>query len=179
MLFTSFLADDNIQRVRIESLPETVDELKTILKNHLTLEGEMVIQFQDPEFNNEFCNLTDISELPREMLKLKIIMSDYTLDTGSLDTSSGSSGEMSGRSKHWPDPFTIPSFSYDIELKLRRGNEAYEKDGSLLLLSSRVLWLLTSPSPSFWTRPISKNARVVQSTRERHKDSQSAGVSGF
>ncbi|KAF3844350.1 hypothetical protein F7725_007513, partial [Dissostichus mawsoni] len=116
------VAHDNIQRVRIESLPETVDELKTILKNHLTLEGEMVIQFQDPEFNNEFCNLTDISELPREMLKLKIIMSDYTLDTGSLDTSSGSSGEMSGRSKHWPDPFTIPSFSYDIELKLRRGN---------------------------------------------------------
>ncbi|KAI9537956.1 hypothetical protein NQZ68_019295 [Dissostichus eleginoides] len=138
MLLHVILADDNIQRVRIESLPETVDELKTILKNHLTLEGEMVIQFQDPEFNNEFCNLTDISELPREMLKLKIIMSDYTLDTGSLDTSSGSSGETSSRSKHWLDPFTIPSFSYDIELKLRRGNEAYEKDGSLFTPTNDV-----------------------------------------
>lgn len=146
MLLHVILGDDNIQRLRIESVPETVDELKTILKNHFTLEGEIVIQFQDPEFNNEFCNLTDISELPREKLKLKVMVkappsspqSDYTLDTGSLDTSSGSSGETSGRSKHWPDPFIIPSFSYDIELKLRRGNEAYEKDGSLLITANDV-----------------------------------------
>lgn len=27
----------------------------------------------------------------------------------------------------WPDPFPIPALSLDIELKLRKGNEAYEK----------------------------------------------------
>lgn len=146
MLLHVILADDNIQRVRIESLPETVDELKIQLKDLLNLDGEMVIQFQDPEFNNEFCNLTDISELPKERLKLKVMIkappsspeSDSTLDTASFDTSSKSSGETPSRSKHWPDPFIIPSFSYDIELKLRRGNEAYEKDGSLLALTSDV-----------------------------------------
>ena len=146
MLLHVVLADDNIQRVRIEGLPETVDELKIILKNHLNLEGEVIIQFQDPEFNNEFCNLTDIEELASERIKLKVIkkappsspQSDYTLDTGSLDTSSGSSGETSRRSKQWPDPFVIPTFSYDVELKLRRGNEAYQKDGCLLSLTNDV-----------------------------------------
>ena len=27
----------------------------------------------------------------------------------------------------WPSPFPIPSFSYDVELKLHKGNEAYER----------------------------------------------------
>ncbi|KAL7374376.1 hypothetical protein ABVT39_027640 [Epinephelus coioides] len=50
MLLHVVLADDNIQRVRTEGLPETVDELKIMLKTRLNLEGEMVIQFQDEEF---------------------------------------------------------------------------------------------------------------------------------
>ncbi|CAB1313390.1 unnamed protein product [Coregonus sp. 'balchen'] len=68
MLLHVFLADDDIRRVQIETLPETVDELKTVLKRKLILEGEMIIQFQDPEFNNEFCNVTDISELSTERI---------------------------------------------------------------------------------------------------------------
>ncbi|CAM4573158.1 unnamed protein product [Leuciscus chuanchicus] len=58
MLLHVILADDDIRRVQIESLPETVDELKTTLKSKLDLEGNIIIQFQDPEFNNELCNLT-------------------------------------------------------------------------------------------------------------------------
>ncbi|KAM3621420.1 uncharacterized protein V6R79_010927 [Siganus canaliculatus] len=146
MLLHIVLSEDNIQRVRTEGLPETVDELKTMLQTRLNLEGEMVIQFQDEEFGGQFCNLNNMNDLPTERVKLKVIMkappsspqSDYTLDTASLDTSSQSSGEMSGRSKPWPNPFPIPTFSYDIEMKLRRGNEAFQKDGSLLPLSSHT-----------------------------------------
>ncbi len=127
MLLHIVLADDNIQRVRIEGLPETVDELKMMLKTRLNLEGEMVIQFQNEEFGGQFCNLNNMEDLPSERIKLMVIMkappsspqSDYTLDTASLDTSSQSSGETSGRSKPWPNPFPIPTFSYDIEMKLR------------------------------------------------------------
>ncbi|KAK6319807.1 hypothetical protein J4Q44_G00089140 [Coregonus suidteri] len=38
MLLHVFLADDDIRRVQIETLPETVDELKTVLKRKLILE---------------------------------------------------------------------------------------------------------------------------------------------
>lgn len=136
----------------IETLPETVDELKTTLKSKLNLEGDIVIQFQDPEFNNEFCNLTDMSELPTERPRLKVILkarpitppSVSSLDTNSSDTanrpssSSVCSPSTPSRSKHWPCGFIIPTFTYDVELNLRKGNEAYEKDGSLLTVNAAM-----------------------------------------
>lgn len=151
MLIHVILADDDIRRVQIETLPATVDELKTALKSKLNLEGDIVIQFQDPEFNNELCNLTDMSELPTERPRLKVILkappitppSVSSLDTGSSDTASMSSASSvcspsTTRSKHWPDNFIIPTFTYDVELRLRKGNEAYEKDGSLLTVTAAM-----------------------------------------
>uniref|UniRef100_A0A8C7X5Q0 Uncharacterized protein n=1 Tax=Oryzias sinensis TaxID=183150 RepID=A0A8C7X5Q0_9TELE len=135
-------------RVCTEALPDTVDELKLMLMTRLNLEGEgeMIIQFQDEEFRGECCNLNNMQDLHGEKIKLKVIMkappsipqSDDKPDTASLDTSCWSSGETSGRSKPWPNPFPIPTFSYDIELKLSQGNEHYQKDGSLLPLSSHT-----------------------------------------
>jgi len=148
MLLHVILADDDIRRVQIESLPETVDELKATLKSKLDLEGDIVIQFQDPEFNNELCNLTEMSELPKERTRLKVILkvplnmppSVSSLDSSCSETANGTSAcSLSNpRSKHWPDPFNIPIFSYDIELKLRKGNETYEKDGSLLPVNAAM-----------------------------------------
>lgn len=109
MLLHIILADDNIQRVCTEGLPDTVDELKMMLRICLNLEGEMVIQFQDEEFGGQFCNLKNMEDLPSERIKLKVIMkapptslqSDYTLDTANVDTLSQSSSETCGRSKPW------------------------------------------------------------------------------
>lgn len=36
----------------------------------------------------------------------------------------------------WPASFYIPTFSYDVELLLQAGNQAYENNGSLLENSS-------------------------------------------
>lgn len=91
MLLHVILVDDDIRRVQIETLPETVDELKTALKSKLNLEGDIVIQFQDPEFNNELCNLTDMSELPTKRPRLKVLLKAPPLtppSVASLDTSS-------------------------------------------------------------------------------------------
>lgn len=46
-----------------------------------------------------------------------------------------SSSEESGpchRSQTWPTKFPIPSFSYDVDIMLKAGNEAYKRDGTLL-----------------------------------------------
>lgn len=151
MLFHVILADDDIQRVQIESFPETVDELKTILQNSLDLEGDIVVQFQDPEFNNVLCNLTEMSDLPTEGPRLKVIVKEppsmptsaALLDDSCSETAAGSSAPAAchpstSRYKHWPDPFIIPIFSYDVELKLKKGNETYQRDGSLLTVNSAM-----------------------------------------
>ncbi len=130
MLFHAILADDDIRRVQTESLPETVDELKSILQNRLDLEGDIVVQFQDPEFNNELCNLTEMSDLPTERPRLKVIVKEppnmptsaALLDGSCSETATWTSASSAcppstSRYNHWPDPFIIPTFCYDVELK--------------------------------------------------------------
>lgn len=91
------------------------------------------MQFEDPDFNNQLCNLTDIKDLPVDRATLKVLFtaddaSDSTLDTASLPSVS------SGDSVEWPDPFPIPQFSHDVELQLKIENSKYAKDGSVLVI---------------------------------------------
>ena len=119
-----------------------------ILRERLKLENDFSLQFEDPDFGNALCNLTLISELPAERAVLHIMWDiDSSLNqssdrsTGSvssLDTASVNSEDFQDRSQDsiqnnlrhvakWPVPFSIPKFSYDVELKLRKGNAIYEK----------------------------------------------------
>ncbi|KAL2088226.1 hypothetical protein ACEWY4_017054 [Coilia grayii] len=148
MRFRVILAPDDIRRLSIESLPETLDSFINLLKNELHLDGTLIVQFEDRNYGNELCNLTSMSDLTEEMTTLRVFqkhvpessndletsideLSDSTLDTASLPSTS-SRDSTPKRSGYLPDPFVIPKFPTDIELRLQRGNEAYYRDGSLL-----------------------------------------------
>lgn len=169
MLLRVILTEEDIRRVTIENMPDTVDGLHLILKNKLGLEGVLRVQFQDPMFNNELCNLSNMSDLPKDRVTLKVFSqplqelqvdteelhyrTDSTLDTASLATSPESSpgrvqstpspvpststqGQSTpSRSRQLPLSFPIPTFAFDTELRLRQGNEAFQKDGTLLDIS--------------------------------------------
>ncbi|XP_034534575.1 uncharacterized protein LOC117809017 isoform X2 [Notolabrus celidotus] len=140
MLMRIILSNEDIRRVTIDNLPETVDDFCLLLKTKLGLDGDLVVQYQDPEFDNELCNLSSISELPKDRVTLKVYYKSYhtdsTLDTASLSSSSSLDESPGGsQTRQLPQPFVIPSFSFDVELKLRQGNEAYHKDGTLLDVS--------------------------------------------
>lgn len=115
------------------------------------------IQFEDPEFGNELCNLTDISELPPERAVLKIItkvseeLDDVTsmssLDRARMLSSASSSSttrpscmalRQHENSQQWPSPFPIPTFSYDVELILTKGNEMFRDHGTLLTVPREI-----------------------------------------
>lgn len=66
MLLRIILSENDIRRMNIGDLPETVDDFSSIIKDKLGLEGTLVVQYQDPEFDNELCNLSSMSELPKE-----------------------------------------------------------------------------------------------------------------
>lgn len=59
-------------------------------------------------------------------------VSDSTLDTASLGSPSSSD------SSEWPDPFVIPDFSHDVEFQLRVADDAYAKDGTVMVISKGV-----------------------------------------
>ena len=136
------------RKVVLPQVPESVEELQGILREKLQLQGSFTLQFEDPAFNNIPCNLFDIQELPPERVILHILWdvpevqvtlqesdSASSLDTASLPSTSTESPQSPSafiRSclrnvSEWPSPFPIPEFSYDVDLKLRKGNEAYEK----------------------------------------------------
>ncbi len=48
---------DDIRKIKIDSLPETLDEFVSLMKCKLELEGDLVVQYEDQEFHNELCNL--------------------------------------------------------------------------------------------------------------------------
>ncbi|XP_035981708.1 uncharacterized protein LOC118556996 [Fundulus heteroclitus] len=133
------------RKVTLPEVPGSVEQLQNVLQENLQLQGSFTLQYEDPGFNNALCNLIDIHELPPERAILHILWDESAVvlqesdsfDSGSsLDTASLSSRESHQSPSafiknylrnvsEWPSPFPIPPFSYDVELKLRKGNEAY------------------------------------------------------
>ncbi|KAK5872939.1 hypothetical protein PBY51_013597 [Eleginops maclovinus] len=145
MLLRIILREDDIRKVNIENLPENVDEFYLTIKTKLGLEGDFVLQYQDPDFGNDLCNLSCMSELPKEKATLKVCTkvrecyhTDSTLGTASLSSSSLEEGPSGLKTRQLPQPFVISAFSYDVELKLKQGNEAYNRDGTLLDISKNM-----------------------------------------
>uniref|UniRef100_A0A1A8A8R1 Si:ch211-182e10.4 n=1 Tax=Nothobranchius furzeri TaxID=105023 RepID=A0A1A8A8R1_NOTFU len=135
------------RKLALAEVPESVEHLENSLREKLQLQGSFTIQYEDPDFNNALCNLMDIHELPPERAVLHILWeessehphkeSDALVSGSSLDTPSTSTGGAFQNPSafirsylrsvsEWPSPFTIPAFSYDVELKLRKGNDEYE-----------------------------------------------------
>lgn len=138
MLLRVIVSGREIRRLSVEDNPSSVEELYQVLRTNLGLRGGFILQFEDPDFNNDLCNLTDIKDLPVDRATLKVLFTaddnatDSTLDTGSLPSLS------SGDSVEWPDPFPVPQFSHDVELHLKEANCRYAKDGSVMVISKSL-----------------------------------------
>lgn len=91
------------RKVALPEVPESVKMLQNILKEKLLLEGSFTLQYEDADFDNAVCNLTDIHDLPPECAILHILWdettplvqqeSDSVGSESSLDTASLSSRE--------------------------------------------------------------------------------------
>lgn len=67
------------QRIQRTQLPESVDVLVDLIKEKLPLQGDFLLQFEDPNFQNALCNLSEISELPSDRVVLHIKCFDYQI----------------------------------------------------------------------------------------------------
>ncbi|KAK9528369.1 hypothetical protein VZT92_012535 [Zoarces viviparus] len=94
MLLRVFVSPDNIRRVDISENLSSVEQLKEILQERLQLQGDFLIQFEDPDFGNELCNLTDIKELPQDRAMLRILWKSSIQPEEAASLSSNSSLSM-------------------------------------------------------------------------------------
>ena len=102
MLVRVIFIEADIRKVELTTRPDTVDLLIGSLKEVLQIHYDFCLQFKDPNFDNELCNLTEMSELP-ERPTLKIIPRDTPskADTDILSTSSEE------RQRQWPEVFDM------------------------------------------------------------------------
>ncbi|XP_053287857.1 uncharacterized protein LOC128448968 isoform X3 [Pleuronectes platessa] len=136
------LGANNAEKLTIESgMPESVEDLSNEIKRQFLIDGDIRLQYMDSDFDNNFVNLSQISDIQDRGTVKVICMSDATdLNQGNInqsgeDTSSSSStiilsspDSQTARSQ-WPTTFQIPKFPYDVEIQLEGANQAFLSDG--------------------------------------------------
>ncbi|XP_030586383.1 uncharacterized protein LOC115781106 isoform X2 [Archocentrus centrarchus] len=157
------LVDNTCQRLTLPcGLPQSVSELMEEVQRQCGLTYTFNLQFMDPLFNDDFMNLTSVSEIQNRGTIKVVNLSDPTIlqspvssagcrspstssfsgvscpDTDILSSTESQSEPSTSRSL-WPDKFCVPQFSFDSELKLDRANAEYKENGTLLTPDNKLL----------------------------------------
>lgn len=147
MLVRVIITEADIRKVELTTKPDTVDLLIGSLKDILPINYDFSLQFKDPNFDNELCNLTEISELPeRPTLKIIALLtlvevpiphltsSEELSDTPSQADTDILSDSSQERQCQWSEVFDmyIPKFSVDVDYRLRQANLLHLRDGTQL-----------------------------------------------
>ena len=92
-----------------------------------------VIQLSVPESDTDLAD-SIYDELLQSTSSNSEIGTPHILDDSSsfVSATSSDSGSLQSERTLWPQSFPIPLFAYDTELKLRKGDTEYEKNGKLL-----------------------------------------------
>lgn len=128
-------------RISHKMVSESVEHLQNSFWPNLELQGSFTLQFENLDFNNTLCNchLNVSSCTFFGMSHLQLLCKSQTLLNQGLPWTQPVYPPESHPCpsafikrylqiiSEWPSPFSIPAFSYDVELKLHKGNEAYEK----------------------------------------------------
>ncbi len=141
--------DDTRKLVLPDGIPGTMEQLMDEVRKVCGFKGNLRLQYQDRDFGDALVNLTSTAEL-EDLATLKVIpltddcnqgsVCDDLVSTQSDDTEllSIPSSSVSTRTQMWPGEFLIPTFSYDTELQLEKGNAVYRSDMTKLTLTSRT-----------------------------------------
>lgn len=142
--------DGDIHKLTFPDKPSSVGAFTIQVKEKLQLTCDFTLQYEDPDFNNAICNLSDMSDLPNKAT-LKVIphvplvnceinelitsanethsRAESTHSTSDTEILSSDSSDLS--TKHqWPKSFEIPDFSVDINYRLRQGDLLHMRDGT-------------------------------------------------
>ncbi|KAF7640622.1 hypothetical protein LDENG_00029670, partial [Lucifuga dentata] len=72
LLLRVVIDEDDIRKLTLNERPDSIEELKRQLSDKLSLQYDFKLQYEDQDFSNALCNLTQITDLP-ERATLKII----------------------------------------------------------------------------------------------------------
>uniref|UniRef100_A0A8D3CDV8 Uncharacterized protein n=1 Tax=Scophthalmus maximus TaxID=52904 RepID=A0A8D3CDV8_SCOMX len=156
---------DIVRKMTLSSRPESVDELKTMIKEKLKLDYDFSLSYQGPDFDGQLCSLVDIEELPQKAV-LKVVRSESDASSvASDDTIILPHAITPDRTERWADVFPVPAFSYEVELILSDGSVTYERTGKTVKLcrgqKHNILETIAAKMHSFKAYPNDKEFSLV------------------
>uniref|UniRef100_A0A3B3QR02 PB1 domain-containing protein n=1 Tax=Paramormyrops kingsleyae TaxID=1676925 RepID=A0A3B3QR02_9TELE len=169
---------DRARKLKLSSRPASVDALIKIIKEQLEIDLDFSLLYEDPDFDGKLTSLADIEELPEKAV-VHISLSEDSSSTASTDLLSDVSSP--GRLSRWPQgPFPVPTFAFDVELKLQHGNAEYERSNRHLKLTRDlkhdILEKLASTMYSFKAYPNDKEiAKAAEALVAKHPCLKEAG----
>ncbi len=75
---------DIVRKMTLPSCPESVDELKTMIKERFKLDFDFSLSYEDPDFDGQLFSLVDIEELPQKAV-LKVVRSESDASSAASD----------------------------------------------------------------------------------------------
>lgn len=127
---------DRARKLKLCSRPASVDALIAVIKEQLEIDLDFSLKYEDPDFDGKLTSLSDIDELPQKAV-VHVSFEQDSSSVASMETIPSVSSSERGR--RWPSVlFPIPTFSLDVELKLREGNAEFEKNNKYLQLTRDV-----------------------------------------
>uniref|UniRef100_A0A3Q3G929 PB1 domain-containing protein n=1 Tax=Kryptolebias marmoratus TaxID=37003 RepID=A0A3Q3G929_KRYMA len=150
------VGENDIRKITFQERPNNLEELVSELKKRLSLQYNFTLHYEDPDFNNDFCNDSDITELPtRPTLKIislesaTITLLSISTSSSACDLSTASSSDTDILSQNqetshdpWPSTFEVPYFSHDILQKLAEEMYkymAYPQDKHFLIVAEALI----------------------------------------
>jgi len=129
------VSDTNIRKLKLPTKPTSVQDFYLSLQDKLNL-ANFTILYQDSDFNNELCTLTDMEELqPFGTVRIVEIVTEDAGTVQPVATNMNAAGGSNIRdTAGWPKQFIIPRFDHDVEFLLAKGNSEYKEHGTLLVL---------------------------------------------
>uniref|UniRef100_A0AAR2M274 PB1 domain-containing protein n=1 Tax=Pygocentrus nattereri TaxID=42514 RepID=A0AAR2M274_PYGNA len=138
MLMIVIVSEADIRRVVLPAKPASVEDLICQVQETLGFNFSFTVQYEDPDFNNSLCNLTDMSELPEKpTLKLfptLLMMPVDALSEQLSDTPSKADTEILSNSSS----LERVGQCVDVEYRCRQGKLAHLKDGALLKITKEL-----------------------------------------
>ncbi len=140
--------------------------------------------YEDPDFDGKLTSLADIEELPQKAVVHISLSQDSSSLTSTDILSDVSSPEHLSR---WPSgSFPVPTFAFDVELKLRDENAKFEKNNRHLKLTRElkhdILEKLASTIHGFKAyssdKEIAMAAEALVAKHPSLKDLRLAGMDG-
>ncbi|XP_062400915.1 uncharacterized protein LOC134092137 [Sardina pilchardus] len=158
------VTDQDVEKVALDVRPQTVEELKEIVRRHCNLQYEFNMMYEDPDFGNALCNLNNMDEVPaaatvKVVPLITSVSPEVTSNSSDISISSADTVILpsSSRTQGWPEVFSIPNFSVDVEFRLRQANLAYLKDNKTFKcpwdIKRNILQVLSEEIYKFDTYP--------------------------